>query len=793
MSGIRSNNSRSTRRGAAITPGPSLESISYEKLPASLRKLVSKERDTDWQLDNIMHKRQKVSVADRFQTPKRAKDIENDSAVIEPSASKGPSKKTPPLATVPGPFRSLVENESLASLIQQVTICRKCRIVDTLEVTFPSVSLATTPTIRCRNCGVLGMSPLSMTSLERGKRGNIKISDYAVNVLYVLGFLTLGDGGTEAQKVMGMLGLPNIQSMEKSTFPKVERSISPSLETVVQSALKENLLAEVQATMKDDPDFDFNKWRTAIENGGPFTDIEMASLIVSMDMGWQKKGSGRTHNSNSGHACLVGMITRKPIKLVVKIKLCQTCRAVEEDENKTEDDIPDHDCLRNHIGSSGSMEAGGLLDMLHDLHDTWHCCIDSIVTDDDSKMKAQAKWNNANYERHCGQPPPRVSAGKDGKTKPRPDHGELNYPAPESKFLADPAHRKKTLRNKLCKVLGRKKKERCGFSPADIIRLCTNFAHMSRQLPSLMECEWVDAAKAVLEHHFDNHEYCGDFCKRAQEILDNVNNGKFYRNKEEDKELYNILVEVIAPFITMDRLAEIGHGHDTNVNEALNNIISWFAPKNKTYCLSRSLINRVNCAVSINSIGFDSFYKQVFDCLGVDVPQPTVYYIEQRERWRQTRIRKSKTFEHKKKRSQKMHKKLREHTKDVQDDITAGKGYKTGVAMDMTQDEKGTPHIVSLDSMKVCKSCGRVGHKRSNQSSCPNNKKKLQAVQLQKEAEEQSMFDQVEVGEDMSEDTLELVDALVTLEAEDDENYDLECSDLISEDDEDCDDDINCA
>ena len=63
----------------------------------------------------------------------------------------------------------------------------------------------------------------------------------------------------------------------------------------------------------------------------------------------------------------------------------------------------------------------------------------------------------------------------------------------------------------------------------------------------------------------------------------------FYRDKVADKSLYDWLTEQVGHFTTPEMLNEVGHGMDTNVNEALNNIVSWLAPKNKTYCGTVSL------------------------------------------------------------------------------------------------------------------------------------------------------------------------------------------------------------
>jgi hypothetical protein len=53
------------------------------------------------------------------------------------------------------------------------------------------------------------------------------MSDYSLNVLYVLAFITCGDGGAEAAKLLGLLGLANDTTMETRSFQIIEERIGP--------------------------------------------------------------------------------------------------------------------------------------------------------------------------------------------------------------------------------------------------------------------------------------------------------------------------------------------------------------------------------------------------------------------------------------------------------------------------------------------------------------------------------------------------------------------------------------
>jgi hypothetical protein len=144
-----------------------------------------------------------------------------------------------------------------------------------------------------------------------------------------------------------------------------------------------------------------------------------------------------------------------------------------------------------------------------------------------------------------------------------------------------------------CDVANGKVNEKFTMTKMDATRLGKNYGYMIRTLHRLPLDKYEDAGKAVIEHHFDNHEYCGPWCPRKHQT-DQVRKEKarYYRDKTDkaDSELYKVLYEKIERFITLERLQEVSHGLDTQVNESFNQSASWFAPKNnKVYCSSMSL------------------------------------------------------------------------------------------------------------------------------------------------------------------------------------------------------------
>ena len=460
-------------------------------------------------------------------------------------------------------------------------------------------------------------------------------TDYALNIEYVLAFLASGDGGKEAERVLGFLGLPNATTMEKRSFPIIESRLTPVIKTLNEEILRENLVASVRQYYGNRQYNDrslFDQW---LENAD--IPIEQWPLLTcSADMGWQKRSSGRRYDSLSGHSFLVEASSRKPVAFTLRSKFCSICS---RHNNDTGTPVRAHTCTINHEGSSGSMEPLAILDMVVSLYDKHRVLVKTIITDDDSSIKAKLKWSNDDWQLNNNTNSPPKIINRNGREVTRPNHGESPRYIAEPSFLADPNHRKKTLKGELYRTLGKRVDARHGLTKVDILRISTNFAYMMRTLPQQPRERWLDAARAVVEHHFDNHEFCGDFCNRKG-LTDEQRSGsqKIYRCKQKDEKLYAYLNDAIARFITKEALDEVGHGHDTQVNESLNNTIAWYAPKNKTYSGTYSLTNRISIASGVHSIGAEQYYTCLLKKLGIKVTKEIAYYSEKQEQARSRHI-----------------------------------------------------------------------------------------------------------------------------------------------------------
>ena len=159
---------------------------------------------------------------------------------------------------------------------------------------------------------------------------------------------------------------------------------------------------------------------------------------------------------------------------------------------------------------------------------------------------------------------------------------------------------------------------------------------MARKLKNLNPTEYEDAADAVLKHHFDIHSNCGCWCKRKDMTTEQkAATRQYYRSMDKDQELYNLLRDKLNKYTSRQKLEDLAHGMDTNCNESFNNTVSWFAPKNKVYCGSWSLWNRIALAIGVTSIGVSAYFCRLFKALGIPLTPNVEHFLCVKERQRQ--------------------------------------------------------------------------------------------------------------------------------------------------------------
>jgi hypothetical protein len=644
----------------------------------------------------------------------------------------------------PEASRVLIETEALSEGFEKNCRCSNCG--GRVSFTLKSLCLATSFTIQCKKkgCGyIYNSKACAAASIGYFEKRRERSTDYAVNVLFVLGFLSCGDGGTEAARLLGLLGMPNDTTMETRSFGIIEERISEQVQALSHEILHENLCEEIRLTIGETNVFTL--WKQAHE-GTIVLDKNMYPKIrCSYDMAWQQRNSGNRYASASGHALFVGACTRKPIALMVKSKLCNFCRTWLRKHPDEDDDeeIPEHECQKNHVGSSGSMEPTSCLEMVIDLFDNKFVVVQQICADDDSSTRALLKWSNEDYRKNTNTneaPTVPISKGPNkGQPQSRPDRGRLPGHIPEPTFVADPNHRKKLVTGELYAIMKLKVKERATMTKMDCTRVGKNFGYMIRSLKTLPETEYVTAGKAVLEHHFDEHTLCGAWCPRKRMTAQQRQESeRYYRTKKNDPELYEMLNRKLGRFFEFERLQECAHGMDTQVNESFNNTISWFAPKNKVYCGSTSLRNRISVAVGINTLGYVDYFVRLLKNMGIATTDNVRHFLEYKEKVRAKRLESLKTRKVKKKRLQRKFDQLKQDEADTKIAAQKRNGvYQSGYHLKDNADDEDNDgqqqqqqkrprknnSIPAKD--RLCPHCNKKGHSTTRSMQCLKNPKNM--------------------------------------------------------------------
>lgn len=659
----------------------------------------------------------------------------------------------------PPASRIILEVDALTKAFEGHAICKSCNGSVSLQV--KTTCLASSVYIHCNNsnCGYIfhGDRAAATTLHEMTRDERERSTDYAANVLYVVAFLSMGDGCSEAARLLELLGLPNDTTMESRSFTIIEERIGPVIRNLTTTILQDNLIEEVRLTkmMKSGAQdhHDFLLWKSSLEPGfvGELSIAKYPTITVSYDMAWQQRSSGHNYNSPSGHALMVGAMTRKPVLLCVKSKRCNFCFCYNK-KNPEALEVPDHRCWKNHDKSSKAMEANACLDMTVDMFDNKHIIIKGIVLDDDSSTKSMVRWNNKDWMLNNNtNVPPRVLITKGenkGKFHARPNKGLLPRHIPEPSWVHDPNHRKRVMTGDLHKLLAAKAAAKFTMTKMDIIRIGKNYGYMVRSLNLLMPDDEITAAgRAVLEHHFDNHEFCSDrWCRRkVQDDEERLASARYYRSKTKDALLYDALDKLLSRFLTLENLREVAHGLDTQMNESFNNAASWLAPKNKVYCGSGSLTNRISIALGINALGTELYFKRLYTALGITMTPNVMHCLKVKGNQRVLRIGRIRTKEAKKNRIKRKYVQLATEERKAK---TAGakrdgtyrsgmnveEGAEDGYTLDELLAAAGEPDDSGAATktrkprkVVVCPHCFKKGHSTTRSKQCLMNPKNKQA------------------------------------------------------------------
>jgi hypothetical protein len=378
------------------------------------------------------------------------------------------------------------------------------------------------------------------------------------------------------------------------------------------------------------------------------------------------------------------------------------------------------------------MEAIGSSRIVERLFENYQAYIHEYVGDDDSSTKKVLRhsWQD---EMDAGL---RTDVPRYANNSKKPDNGLLPIEHPFITWLADKGHRVRGFSGKICN-LAKLKKADCEGNSLDAERLKRNISYAIRCNCGSDLAGLKAALEAVLEHHFNNHLLCGDWCRVKTLKGKELEEAKLqYRCKEKNNKFYLQVKELFESFYEL--LEEMLHGWDTNIVEGMNQFFTKFLPKNRTYAMTIENKVRLYLAISIDSIGYTEVYRRIAEKSGLtycNVHQSMNHQLDKTKSYRRTYRKLPKT---KVRRMQSQYKKIVEGraalAKANRKELVYQPGYvgpfrpkendptkkKTGLTK-----QGANKSIVNKDNV-VCQHCGRTGHSRTNSAHCLKNKKFLE-------------------------------------------------------------------
>ena len=124
-------------------------------------------------------------------------------------------------------------------------------------------------------------------------------------------------------------------------------------------------------------------------------------------------------------------------------------------------------------------------------------------------------------------------------------------------------------------------------------------------------------SRSPILHHFNDHSTCGLWCQHKDKSEEELLKLTKYRCKVENEKLYLQCEEIMACFLTKERLRECHHQMSSQKNKAMNKSIMRYAPKDKMYCRTMGLTSRINIAIGVDSVGHAEYYQRLFQVMGI--------------------------------------------------------------------------------------------------------------------------------------------------------------------------------
>lgn len=195
---------------------------------------------------------------------------------------------------------------------------------------------------------------------------------------------------------------------------------------------------------------------------------KIVSIVVSYDMGWSKRGNGRSYDSLNGYGAIIGFLTGKILDFSTRNRKCRLCN---NGHPKS-----DHDCRLNFTGSAKAMEADVGCELINN---------SKILQEQNLKVIAMATDEDTPTFK-------KVREGRVGKIFKLSDNNHLKKNVSKNLYKLKTSH----------KSLGQK-----GLIN-HILELFTYAMSQNKKNANSL----AQVFKSIPEHSFGKHENCGTWC-----------------------------------------------------------------------------------------------------------------------------------------------------------------------------------------------------------------------------------------------------------------------------------------
>ena len=482
--------------------------------------------------------------------------------------------------------------------------------------------------VRCV-CGFL-----NKVKTSKCRKVSEKAFSFDVNTKAAAGMIHAGMNYNELKRFTSNLQIP---PPDRKTIKQGERKIGPVIEYVAHSA------CNIAKTLERDA----NTRALGTDAGG-----KVVELTAGFDMGWQRRSSGRSYNSLSGHGVLIGEKTDLVLEFGSRIKNCKQCEV-----NNKRGVIKKHDCRMNWGGSSKAMEADLAVELVKKSNcETFR--VSTLICDEDATTIAKVR-DNVPFD-----------------VRKQSDRNHIRKNIGNDLYALQKTHR----------VLQ--------TNVINYFKKC--FSYVVKQNENNPEGTKA-AILTIVPHVFGEHEHCGGSWCKFKENPSRKYKHLPYKRPLTSSDLRASLERVFCK--NAANSSNICPNASSNSNESFNTVVASKARKSCHFSNSESFDFRLAAAVCQKNMG-DNYMHSVYESLGLSPGKVSDATAHTTEKTFQKRKAQSSTVEAKRKR---LHLKQSRNESMMQKEVREGITYQTSICLDPLRatDVQEIPPATILPSVEV--------------------------------------------------------------------------------------------